>query len=154
MPKRCQFQLHRQLDGLFETVMKKRQVVFAEVPQDPKVWAIHLRDIHECQVLPTPFFYFTGAEYTMTVGVDQDTYDQLGWVGMLSKVMVLLFNFRGINVLEDGLIDVAVMIFGKKIKDVGWKQQVLVELNRAILEFWWWRHQASSGLRFERYYIR
>ena len=90
----------------------------------------------------------------MTVGIDQDTYDQLGWVGMLSKVMVLLFNFRGVNVLEDGLIDVAVMIFGKKIKDVGWKQQVLVELNRAILEFWRWRHQASSGLRFERYYIR
>ena len=73
--------------------MEKRQVVFAEVTQNSEIGAVHLGDIHERQILPAPFFYFTGAEYTMAVGVDQDGYDQFGRICMLPQVMILFFNF-------------------------------------------------------------
>ena len=52
--------------------------------------------------------------------------------------MVFFFDFRRIDVLQDGVINKTVMVFGKQVKNVGWEQQVLVKLNRAILELWWW----------------
>ena len=38
------------------------------------------------------------------------------------------------------------MVFWKQVKNIGWEQLVLVELNRVILELWWWRHWVSSIL--------
>ena len=78
----------------------------------------------------------------MAVCVNQDGHNQFGRISVLPKVVVLFFNFRYIYALEDGFIDVAVMIFGEQIKNIGWKQQVLIELNGAVLELWRWRHLA------------
>ncbi len=57
---------------------------------------------------------------------------------MLPKMMMLFFNFRCIDALEEALVNKAVMVGGEQIKNVGWKQQVLINLNGTILKLWLW----------------
>ncbi len=94
-------------------LLEECQVIFTEVAQNPEIRAVHLGDVHESQVLSASLFNFTRAEHTMAIGVDQDGNDQLGRIGMLAEMMVLALNFRGIYVLKNSFIDIAVMLLGK-----------------------------------------
>ena len=74
----------------------------------------------------------------MAIGVDQNGDNELWWVSVLAKVVVFFFDFRCIDALKDNFVYKAVMTFGKQIENNGWKQQMLIKLNRTILELWWW----------------
>ena len=71
----------------------------------------------------------------MTVGIDQDRYDQPRMVGMLAKMVILLFQLRCIDMLEDIFKNETVVIRWKQVKNVRWEHQVLVKLNGAIFKF-------------------
>ena len=71
----------------------------------------------------------------MTVCVDQNRYDQSWVVGILAKMVILLFHFRGVDVLEDIFKNEAVMIWWQQVEDVRWEHQVLVKIGRVIFEF-------------------
>ena len=49
----------------------------------------------------------------MAISVDQDSDNELRGVGVLTKVVILLFDFRRIDALQDGFINKAVMVFGR-----------------------------------------
>ncbi len=74
----------------------------------------------------------------MAIGVDQNSDNELWRVSVLTKVVIFFFNLRRIDVLKNAFINETIMVFGKQVENVGWEQQMLVKLNRAVLEFWWW----------------
>jgi hypothetical protein len=55
-------------------------------------------------------------------------------IGILTKNAVLLLDAGCINLLEYIFIDVAFMICRKKIKQVRWEQQTLIEFYRILFE--------------------
>jgi hypothetical protein len=68
------------------------QLVFSKVTQDPKIWAVHLGDIHKRQVFIASSFDFTGAEYAPTVSVDKDGDNQVGMLGVLAFMAIIAFQ--------------------------------------------------------------
>ncbi|USE38427.1 hypothetical protein [Endozoicomonas sp. SCSIO W0465] len=92
-------------------------------------------DIHESQVLIAAPFNLPGAEHTMAIGIDQDRYNQSWVVGILAKMVILLFHFRGVDMLEDIFKNEAIMIWWQQVEDVRWEHQVLVKISRVIFEF-------------------
>lgn len=71
----------------------------------------------------------------MTVSIDKDRYDQSWMVGILTKVVILLFHFSRVDVLEDILKNEAVMIRGQQIENVRGKHKVLVKVSGVSFEF-------------------
>lgn len=134
MAQRGQLQLHRQLHGLLEAILKKHAVDFAKIAQHAKIGAVHLRDEHKGQVFAAAALDLPRAEDAMAVGVDQDGDDQPGMVGMLAFDAIEAFNTGGIELLEEFGMEVAFMILRQKIEDIAGKKLVLMKLNRAVFE--------------------
>ena len=106
-----------------------------KVTEHPEIWAVLLGYIHESQVLIAAPLNLSGAENAVAIGIDQDRYYQSWVVGILAKMVILLFDFRGVDVLADVFKNEAVMIWRQQIKNVRGEHQVLVKVSRVIFEF-------------------
>jgi hypothetical protein len=83
----------------------------------------------------TASFNFPGTEDAATVSIDEDGDDQFRVVGALSQFTVMALQLRGVELLEDIFVEVALMTLAEQIENISWKHEPLVEFDGAWLEW-------------------
>ena len=76
-------------------------------------------------------FDFPGAENTLAVGKYQNRNDELGMIGVLAFNAIKTLKAARINLLKQVGIEKTFMTFWEEVKNISWKQQVLIKFNRA-----------------------
>ena len=83
----------------------------------------------------TATFNFPVTKDPTTVGLNEGGDDQFWMVGALAQFTVIVFQVGGVKLLENIFVQIALMILAEQVKNIGWEQKSLVELNGAWFEW-------------------